>query len=106
MRDRHGHPAHFCGGGFLGGGPASSGWADRHDPLGLRGLVAAWARKTRFIEATGNAMAVVRVLSRYVARVIVANPVQVKAIAHAHVNRRFGCPMRKPSSGAGWWLAG
>ena len=37
------------------------------------------------IEATGNAMAVVRVLSRYVARVIVANPLQVKAIAHAHV---------------------
>ncbi|KAA5608597.1 IS110 family RNA-guided transposase [Rhodovastum atsumiense] len=37
------------------------------------------------IEATGNAMAVVRVLSPYVARVIVANPMQVKAIAHAHV---------------------
>lgn len=37
------------------------------------------------IEATGNAMAVVRVLSPYVARVIVANPLQVEAIAHAHV---------------------
>ena len=37
------------------------------------------------IEATGNAMAVVRVLSPYVGRVIVANPLQVKAIAHAHV---------------------
>jgi transposase len=37
------------------------------------------------IEATGNAMAVVRVLSPYVARVIVANPLQVQAIAHAHV---------------------
>jgi transposase len=37
------------------------------------------------IEATGNAMAVVRVLSPFVARVIVANPLQVKAIAHAHV---------------------
>ncbi|HXA22139.1 MAG TPA: IS110 family transposase, partial [Acetobacteraceae bacterium] len=37
------------------------------------------------VEATGNTMAVVRVLSRYVARVIVANPLQVKAIAHAHV---------------------
>jgi transposase len=34
---------------------------------------------------TGNAMAVVRVLGPYVARVIVANPLQVKAIAHAHV---------------------
>ena len=39
------------------------------------------------IEATGNAMAVVRVLSPYVRRVIVANPLQVKAIAHAHVNK-------------------
>jgi transposase len=37
------------------------------------------------IEATGNAMATVRVLEPFVARVIVANPLQVKAIAHAHV---------------------
>jgi transposase len=37
------------------------------------------------IEATGNAMAVVRVLKPYVARVIVANPLQVKAIAHARI---------------------
>lgn len=37
------------------------------------------------IEATGNAMAVVRVLSPYVRRVIVANPLQVKAIAHARI---------------------
>ena len=37
------------------------------------------------IEATGNAMAVVRVLSPFVARVIIANPLQVKAIAYAHV---------------------
>jgi transposase len=37
------------------------------------------------IEATGNAMAVVRVLGPHVARVIVANPLQVKAIAHARI---------------------
>ena len=37
------------------------------------------------LEATGNAMAVVRVLSPHVARVIMANPLQVKAIAHAHI---------------------
>lgn len=37
------------------------------------------------IEATGNSMAVVHVLSPYVARVIVANPLQVKAIAHARI---------------------
>lgn len=37
------------------------------------------------VEATGNAMSVVRVLSPYVARVIMANPLQVRAIAHARV---------------------
>ena len=37
------------------------------------------------VEATGNAMAVVRALEPHVARVIVANPPQVKAIAHARV---------------------
>jgi transposase len=37
------------------------------------------------VEATGNAMAVVRVLTPYVARVIVANPTQVKAIAYARI---------------------
>lgn len=37
------------------------------------------------IEATGNCMAVSRVLSPYVWRVVIANPLQVKAIAHAHV---------------------
>jgi transposase len=37
------------------------------------------------IEATGNCMAVSRVLSSFAARVIIANPLQVKAIAQAHV---------------------
>ena len=37
------------------------------------------------IEATGNCMAVSRVLSPFVARVVIAHPLQVKAIAHAHV---------------------
>lgn len=37
------------------------------------------------VEATGNAMAVVRVLSPFVDRLIVTNPMQVKAIAHAKI---------------------
>ena len=37
------------------------------------------------IEATGNSMAVSRMLTPFVARVIIANPLQVKAIAQAHV---------------------
>nr|WP_218018148.1 transposase [Sphingomonas azotifigens] len=43
------------------------------------------ATDTVVIEATGNCMAVSRVLSPFVARVVIANPLQVKAIAHAHV---------------------
>lgn len=37
------------------------------------------------VEATTNSMAVSRVLAPFVARVIIANPLQVKAIAQAHV---------------------
>jgi len=37
------------------------------------------------IEATANSMAVSRVLSHSEARAAMANPLQVKAIAHAHV---------------------
>ncbi|UWU67964.1 transposase [Bradyrhizobium sp. NC92] len=37
------------------------------------------------IEATGNSMAVSRVLAPFVARVIIANPLEVKAVAQAHV---------------------
>ncbi len=37
------------------------------------------------IEATGNCMAVACVLSPFVKRVVIANPLQVKAIAHALV---------------------
>jgi transposase len=37
------------------------------------------------IEATGNRMAVSRVPSTFVRRVVIANPLQVKAIAHARV---------------------
>jgi transposase len=39
------------------------------------------------VEATGNSMAVVRVLSPFVAQVIVANPLEVKAIAHVKTDR-------------------
>ena len=74
------------------------------------------------IEATGNAWRSSRVLSPFVARVIIANPLQVKAIAHAHVKTDKidagvlaslhaagflpevwtpGC--RRPSGCAGWW---
>lgn len=37
------------------------------------------------LEATGNTMAVVRLLEPHVARVVIANPFQVRAIAHAKI---------------------
>ena len=37
------------------------------------------------LEATGNTAAIVRLLTPFVGRVVVANPLQVKAIAHARV---------------------
>jgi len=44
-----------------------------------------WSTDEVVIEATGNSMAVSRVLTPFVALVIIANPLQVKAIAQAHV---------------------
>ena len=61
----------------------------------------------RSVEATGNVMAVVRVLSPFVARVIIADPLQVKAIAYAHCQngqdrrRSSGDPARGRLSAGG-----
>ena len=40
------------------------------------------------VEATGNASAVAAVLSPYVERVVIANPKQVRVIAHAKIKNR------------------
>lgn len=53
---------------------------------GLEGFGRSLGKKDEVVlEATGNAMAVVRVLSPFVGRVSVANPMQVKAIGHARI---------------------
>ena len=75
------------------------------------------------IEATGNCIAVSRVLTPFVKRVIIANPLQVKAIAHSQVKtdkidagiwpaftqldicRRSGRRMRAPSECVGLFAA-
>ncbi len=44
-----------------------------------------WRTDEVVLETTGNTSAIVRLLSPFVARVIIANPMQVKAIAHARV---------------------
>ncbi|WP_247341319.1 MULTISPECIES: hypothetical protein [unclassified Bradyrhizobium] len=50
------------------------------------------------LEATANSMAVSRVLASFVARVIITNPLQVKAIAQAHV-RQDRCWHARQSAG-------
>ena len=55
-----------------------------------RGHLIAFAETLRpddevVVEATGNTMAVVRLLEPYVARVVIANPRQVRAIAYAKI---------------------
>jgi transposase len=55
-----------------------------------RDLLEAWARKLQpddvvVIEATGNAVAAVEVMSPYAGKVVVANPKQVRLIAHARI---------------------
>jgi hypothetical protein len=73
------------------------------------------------VEATANSMAVSRVLAPFVARVIIANPLQVKAIAQAQSRpirsmlarspvcrrpdtyRRSGRLTLQPNASADWW---
>jgi transposase len=55
-----------------------------------RDLLEAWARKLRpddvvVIEATGNAAAAVEVMQPHAGKVVVANPKQVRLIAHARI---------------------
>ncbi len=75
------------------------------------------------VEATGNAAAVVEVLAPYVSRVVIANPKQVRLIAHAKIktdaidaavwrscmppdfSRRFGCPTAALLPCDGKWRA-
>ena len=64
----HGHPPHLRRGGGLGRTAGFSGRPGRHDPHGLEGF----GKRLRasdevVVEATGNAMSVVRVLSPFVA---------------------------------------
>ena len=72
------------------------------------------------VEATANSMAVSRVLAPFVARVIIANPLQVKAprltsrptrsmparspvCRRPGICRRSGRRTRRPNGSAGWW---
>lgn len=54
------------------------------------------------IEATGNAAAVVAVISSHVRRVVIANPKQVRVIAHAKIKTdtiNAGAPVQLYASG-------
>ena len=85
-RHRHGHPPDLRGSGGLEAGSLHPAGRVDMTRAGLDGFGRTLRKEDEVVvEATGNAMAVVRTLERHGARVIVANPLQVKAIAHARV---------------------
>jgi hypothetical protein len=78
-------PSHLRGGCLLEAGRLRPGGQVDMIRSGLGGFGRNLGKEDEVVvEATGND-AVVRVLSPYVARVIVANPLQVKMITHARV---------------------
>jgi hypothetical protein len=91
-----------------------------------RDAVIAFGRQLRrddevVIEATVNTASIVRLLAPFVHRVVIANPLQVRPIAHAKIKTdkidagvwrsctpaasclRSGCQMRRPKRSGGWW---
>ena len=70
----------------MGGWPAQAAGRVDTTRSGLEGFARSLQKSDEVvIEATGNAMVVSHLLTPRVARVVIANPIQVKAIAHAHV---------------------
>ena len=90
-RSRHadhwiGYPPRLRRGGRLGRGRAQTARARRHAPR----LLEAFAKKLSkedvvVIEATGNASSVAAVIAPHVKKVVIANPKQVRIIAHAKI---------------------
>lgn len=84
--DWHRRPPNFRRGGVLGGRQAPTCGPHRYDADCAGGFgKTLLASDEVVVEATANSMAVSRVLAPFVARVIIAHPLQVKAIAQAHV---------------------
>src|SRR5215218_3036797 len=58
---------------------------------------AASRRRTAWVlEATGNALAIARILAPHIAEVVLAHPKRLRAISHAKIKTR---PLRRPGAG-------
>ena len=81
----------FCEVAISGGGRARSAGRIDTTPQALQLFAGSLARTDRVVlESTGNALAIARILEPHVAEVVLANPLQVRAICHAKVkNDRF-----------------
>lgn len=81
----------FCEVAISDGGRARSAGRIDTSPQALQLFADSLAPTDRVVlESTGNALAIARILEPHVAEVVVANPMQVRAICHAKVkNDRF-----------------
>jgi transposase len=81
----------FCEVAISDGGKARSAGRIDTTPQALQLFAGSLAPTDRVVlESTGNALAIARILEPHVAEVVVANPMQVRAICHAKVkNDRF-----------------
>jgi transposase len=81
----------FCEVAISEGGPARSAGRIRTTPEQLALFAGSLAATDRVVlESTGNALAIARVIEPHVTEVVLANPMQVRAISHAKVkNDRF-----------------
>lgn len=81
----------FCEVAISDGGRARSAGRIDTTPQALQLFAGSLAPTDRVVlESTGNALAIARILESHVAEVVVANPMQVRAICHAKVkNDRF-----------------
>jgi len=94
-RDRHGHPPHFCGGGFLGGGRLRPAGRLDMTRSGLEGFGRSSSKEDEVVvEATGNAMAPARsarcscrLASRRETAISVARPMPTTSRNYAIGNR-------------------
>jgi transposase len=80
----------FCEVAISTGKARSAGRIDA-SPQALQLFASSLAPTDRVVlESTGNALAIARILEAHVAEVVLANPMQVRAICHAKVkNDRF-----------------
>jgi hypothetical protein len=92
----------FCEVAISEGGKARSAGRINTTPQALQLFASSLAPTDRVVlESTGNAPAIARILEPHVAEVVVANPMQVRAICHAKCQEPSKDVGRSPSKNVG-----